>query len=759
MKNKKVVLTSVLSLATCASIVAGATYALFTSETETNISINSGKVEVFAEVTDLALYSQENIDINTKVGTHVDVEGNVFPNGGTAKYEEGTLSLDRLTPGDGVTFNVSVTNKSNVAIKYRTVISDAVGSSFLMDALEVEINDAAYYGAVAGEWKSLEAEGTIAAIPVSIELPTSVGNEYQGLEVGISISVEAIQGNAVDNTASVNGTAYETFAEAIAAAKSGDTVEVSNNAIVQMPANVADGVTVKGATFNTPVVVTNATAAAIAEEGEASEATSAPVVFEACTFKNNALLSVADRNVKLTGCKFVNTEAGANADGDMPYVYQKSGDATVTVENTTAEVTVYTADKWVEMAKVLNSRTVKDDVNKQSYLTVKLGADLDFTGVADYQIGTLATTLDGQGYTLSNLNTNLFGTVSGTVKNLNIENVDILNTAKGGANGFIGTVADGGLVDNCKVSGVDIQWTGTIKDMTDGFGGVICSVSAGATVQSCAFSDISVTTYGKTKRTGGVFDGISGTVKDCVFNDVKFTVVDKDGVDGYLTSYGGGFAAVVNGGAVVEDCEINNMQVNVDDGGHLGGVFGKAHISGQTAPITLKNITVNGLTMNVGNAQYGFECVAGFIAQPDSRNNDVRVAIDNCHIYGLDMTLTGPQGESAAAGFISGLCGGVDVTNCSVEGKIDGTNTPANIGGFIGDAGWYGSIEQNFTNCVADVDVTVKNGIGGGFIAVDGTLSGGTATLNLTSCKANGTVTVADGGTGTVDAFCGKTIE
>ncbi len=427
-----------------------------------------------------------------------------------------------------------------------------------------------------------------------------------------------------------------------------------------------------------------------------------------------------------------------------------------------------------EGAEIINIGTADELVafaasnNTSADTYVMLTADIDMTDVAYTSISSFAGTFDGQGYTISNLTTNLFGTVSGTVKNLNVENVNILNTTKNGANGFINKVAEGGLIDNCKVSGVDIKWTNAVNanDTTDGFGGVICQVQAGATVQNCEFSDITVTSNGKTKRTGGVFSSIIGTVKGCVFTNVNFTVADTDTLEGWVTSHGGGLAGDVNGGAVVEKCVINNMQVNVyEAAGQLGGIFGKAHISGQTTPITLKDITVNGLTMNVGNALESMKNVAGFIGQPDSRKNDVRVAINNCHINGLDMTLaSSKQGESAAAGFISGLCGGVDVTNCSVSGKIDGTNTPANIGGFVGDAGWYGSIEQNFTDCVANVDITVKDSIAGGFIAVDGILSsggvyGGTATLNFNNCQATGTVTVVDGGTGTAEQFCGKTIE
>ncbi len=646
--KKKIIATSVLSLLCCGSIATGATYALFTSDSEISIAVTSGNVEVVAEVTDWEMHSLKDVNMATYEGTEVDrtAEG-TFLTGGTATYDDGKVTMSKIVPGDGVSFNIEINNYSNVAIQYRTVISDvtvanADGSSdSLMDALDFTIRDKKYAGVVREEWtyKSETETGVIDTIAVAIDLPVTAGIEWKNKTVSLSISVEAVQGNVIE----------------------------------------------------------------------------AP----------------------------------------QPWTGEKDDEGLAANTNEEAKtVKIDTAEELASFAAKVNGG------NTYEGYTVQLTANIDLDGQALTAMSTFNGSFDGQGYTISNVTGNLFGTVNGTVKNLNVKNVNVLNTSKGGANGFIKTVANGGLVDNCKVSGVDIQWADGISDMTDGFGGVICTVSAGATVQNCEFTDIAVTTYAKTKRTGGVFDGISGTVKDCVFTDVKFNVVSKNGSSAYVSSYGGGLAAVVNGGAVVENCEVNNMQVNVYYGGHLGGIFGKAHISGQTAPITLKDITVNGLTMNVGDTEKSISCVAGFIAQPDSRKNDVRVAIDNCHIYDLDMTLaSSKQGESAAAGFISGLCGGVDVTNCSVSGKIDGTNTPANIGGFIGDAGWYGSIEQNFTDCVADVDITVKDSIAGGFIAVDGTLGGGTAILNFTDCKATGTVTVVDGGTGTVDAFCGKTIE
>ncbi len=776
MKKKKLIASSVLSLVMCGSVLTGATYALFTSESETSISINSGKVEVVAKVTNLALHSQENIDVVTKVGTPIEVEGTTFPNGGTATYADGVLTLDRLTPGDGVTFNVSVTNNSNVDIKYRTVISDPTGSNFLMDALQVEINDAVYYGAVATEWTSLQAEGKIAAIPVSIDLPTTAGNEYQGLDVALSITVEAVQGNASTAVAHVNGTAYETFTEAIANAKSGETVEVTNGAVVQMPANVADGVTVKGATFNTPVYVTNATAATIAEGDETTEATAEPVVFDSCTFKGNALLSVDNRQVKVTNCKFVNTAAGENAEGDMPYIYQKSGEATVTVENTTAEVTVYTAEKWVEMATALNSLTVSADVNEQSYLTLKLGANLDLTGLTDYQISNLATTLDGQGYTISNLkDAALFNTISGEVKNLNLKGVTASTTEStkvnsyffapfahtvsgkvtncnvddvdvtvsvynygGAVASFVLTAAKGAVIDGCKVSNVTVNLTDATNNCSDGEGGVIGGVDAGAIVQNCEFTNITLSAAGRIKRGGGIFGSVTGKVSGCTVNGVSLITTRN-------TDQAGGFVGIVNGGAEITNCVLNNVTVDGGKmGSNVGGLFGKVGISGSTA-ITLKNITTNGLTLTLGNSKNACSNIGGFIGQVDYRASEYALTVDNCHINGLDMTLKlKSNGESPSAGFISSLNANANITNCSVSGKIDGTGEPVGVGGFLGDIGGYGHNESPYTvnikACKANVAITEAEGtMVGGFVAYAGSYRQTmNLTLNFTNCEATG---------------------
>ena len=108
--KKKALISSILTIALCLSLIAGSTFALFTSTDEVNVAITAGKVEVVATIDGLQTYSMENA---------TDVNG-TFANGGTASFTDTkALVLDKVTPGDKATFVVKITNNSNVATSYR----------------------------------------------------------------------------------------------------------------------------------------------------------------------------------------------------------------------------------------------------------------------------------------------------------------------------------------------------------------------------------------------------------------------------------------------------------------------------------------------------------------------------------------------------------------------------------------------------------------------------------------------------------------
>lgn len=184
--NRKTILSSLLTIVLCLGLIAGTTYALFTSEDKIDISVTSAKVSLEASVSNLATSSMG-----------VAQENNVFANGGGASFEGETLTISLMAPGDKVTFNITGTNTSNVTTQYRYIVKCAEGTE-LIRALTITIGDKTFndFASYTSAWATLAAETAFAPIPVVIEMPETIGNRFQGLETKIQILVEAVQGNA-----------------------------------------------------------------------------------------------------------------------------------------------------------------------------------------------------------------------------------------------------------------------------------------------------------------------------------------------------------------------------------------------------------------------------------------------------------------------------------------------------------------------------------------------------------------------------------
>ena len=206
MKNAKrsVIITAILAIIMCASLVAGATFALFSSSSSVNIAVTSGNVEVTASVVDI---QKSYVDENGKT-----VNGKLFS--GDATFDEGahTVTLSNVLPKETVEFKVKVENGSNVAIKYRMVMS-LVEDNGLFSSLDITLNGKKFYGYTSGtKYALLEAEQQIAAIPVVISLPE--GATCNNTACKLTYKVEAVQGNASvedfpevpENTLAVNTT-------------------------------------------------------------------------------------------------------------------------------------------------------------------------------------------------------------------------------------------------------------------------------------------------------------------------------------------------------------------------------------------------------------------------------------------------------------------------------------------------------------------------------------------------------------------------
>lgn len=195
--KRNVIVSAFLAIALCMSVIAGATFALFTSSAKVNLSITSATVKVSADVENLKLYSTTEVNPATNKGKKQDLTGNTFLLGGTANFTDGVLTLDRLAPGDGVTFDIKLTNKSNIDVKYRVVIGEATGGD-LADALDITVNGDKYEGAINTEWNEVAANADIPSVPVKVELPVAADNDYAEKTVSLDITVEVVQASIKD---------------------------------------------------------------------------------------------------------------------------------------------------------------------------------------------------------------------------------------------------------------------------------------------------------------------------------------------------------------------------------------------------------------------------------------------------------------------------------------------------------------------------------------------------------------------------------
>ena len=193
-------ISAVLAIVMCVSLLAGSTFALFTSESKVNLAVTSGNVEVVASI--------ENIEKSYVDENGETVSGKLF--GGDATFADGTLSLDNIVPKDTVKFHVKIANNSSVAIKYRTVVT-VVEDNGLASSLSIDLAGYQMIGTkAASAYAKLDAGEQPEVLPVTITLPES--ETTQGKSCKLSVSVEAVQGNAAvaDGLTSTDGTTMST---------------------------------------------------------------------------------------------------------------------------------------------------------------------------------------------------------------------------------------------------------------------------------------------------------------------------------------------------------------------------------------------------------------------------------------------------------------------------------------------------------------------------------------------------------------------
>ena len=196
-KPTKSIIVSTLLAVAFGALSVGSTFALFTSQSQTEIEVQSGKVDLrtTASATTLKGFSMNPSDNEGEV----ERNDGTFYNGGTYALDGTILTLDKITPGDRVEFKMNADNQSNVSIKYRFGIVPS-GDATLLNALKLTINGnetPVYYRS---NWTLLEPTDDLPAaqeeMTVVVSLPKEIGNECQNLSASLVFGFEAVQGNA-----------------------------------------------------------------------------------------------------------------------------------------------------------------------------------------------------------------------------------------------------------------------------------------------------------------------------------------------------------------------------------------------------------------------------------------------------------------------------------------------------------------------------------------------------------------------------------
>ena len=192
--SKRALLTSVLSIALCLSMLIGTTFAWFTDTASTSVNkIQAGKLDVALEMKDGDTWvSAEGKTLNfVKAQGHADEE---------ILWEPGaTYELPELR----------VVNNGNLALKYKVTVTGAKDANaennkddlILMNVLDWTYSISGNGGkavSVLGTERRLAAKdgNTVASdtLTIKAKMQESAGNDYQGLAIeGIAITVVATQ--------------------------------------------------------------------------------------------------------------------------------------------------------------------------------------------------------------------------------------------------------------------------------------------------------------------------------------------------------------------------------------------------------------------------------------------------------------------------------------------------------------------------------------------------------------------------------------
>lgn len=584
--KRNVLVSAILAIMLCVSLIAGATFALFTSESKVNIAVTSGKVSVTATIDQNSVETKQLYDTAYKAGVNNMYEG-------VATFNEDGLTLEKFVPGDGIKFNIVVKNESNVTVKYRTIIS-CENDNGLFAGLNITIDEEKYNNAkVVSNWEELTVGSNDAIVPVEIELPETADNEYQEKTCTISYKVEAIQGNASVVSVDANG---KTTAEKEVEDANGNKAIVSVGTAVK---NGEIGLSIKVKELDETIADNVQTGYFELKDGntayafnvnipEVDENNETPIVVTMNTEKNLT-------DVVLFHKGDVMTEVASTADVDEHHEFYYdavNGKITFATKNFSNFTLVSGLENVAfvgseeELRLALENSEIEEIVFKNNInLSSTISNDYGVTGiVAEGKV------INGNGYILKSKGSwNTWDSViyvkSGTIKNLTVTN------AMRGI--FMGVATDDVIIDNVIFSNVIYTFNsdGGSRDYSVRIQNSILygwtsfsDVHKEVVFENCVFAAGNGYNYsrpynyvsyvnctfeeGHTLDTGSLGEKAEVILYECNYNGVAITEENVETLDFITNLSKVSFGDVVNSGDELQDA-INNGEGNIILGGDI----------------------------------------------------------------------------------------------------------------------------------------------------------------------------------------------
>lgn len=670
--KRSVVVSAILAVVLCVSLIAGATYALFTSESSVNVAVTSGKVSVVASVDQdsLTMYSPTAIATDGTITDDANAAQNgQFANGGTVVVDGETITVNGMTPGDSVSFEITVKNNSTVAVKYRTILSAVDNDGMLANGLEITIDNDDYTGrTILSSWAELAANTDPATVYVTIALPTTA-TTCQGKTLTLTYAVSAVQGNVVTEDPE-NDTYYVyTPVDLVAFSSNYDTLSRSYQKL-----EIVNDIDMSRVAYKSIMLNVQRNSNCISIIGNNKTITG---LTDALVSAHSAA-SIEIKNLTIKGATIVgNDDRTTGAMGIGAFVSRMDTGCNLVLNNCHVKSSTITAENYFEGTSKKEPR-------------------------AGGLVGYISDVGEGKQVTITDCSV-----------------TDCTIGSDNGSGGLIGFIRTDATVTNCHVLGYTaVSCTEDREGGAAKSGKVIGTVNVGTTkLTKCTVAN--TVTVSNNNAKAPVVDGWVGRIVDP--GSGVAPAVEKDGVVytsaravkallaitenwtennryAHSVSLEKDYAIIDNWTSITTN-NLSAVSNTINGNGHKIYGLTAPLISSTTYPIEISNLTI----ADANISDYGNN-TAAFIAYADALKS---LKLTGCHVVNSTIGTGTGKYTGGFVGYFSGCT--LKISDCSVDSKtVIKNNGDGSIGGIVGFNYTRGGYSQVISNCT--VAATLENG-------------------------------------------------